>query len=292
MSIDISPDTVSRLIATQFPDWSDLPVRPVAVDGRNNRTFHLGETMSVRLPSAESYAPQVLKEYEWLPKLAPELPLQIPTPIALGEPSADYPWHWSVNRWIEGEMASPDRIDDPSEAAVMLADFLRAFHKIDASNGPPPGPHNFVRGGPLATYGGDVDRALAKLASLVDESAVRALWSAALDTEWTRPPVWLHGDFYPKNLLVRDGRLCAVIDFGLTGVGDPACDMAIAWTLFDAEHRELFRSRLALDDATWLRGMGWVMWKELITCEECVEEGKDTERSLGIIADLLRDHRR
>jgi aminoglycoside phosphotransferase (APT) family kinase protein len=256
---------VKRLIAEQFPQWAHLPVEPVAISGWDNRTFHLGETMLVRLPSAESYAAQVAKEQTWLPRLARQLPLSIPAPLAMGRPGAGYSWPWSIYGWIDGDPATRDRIGDLRQFALDLAGFLTALYRIDASDGPPAGRHNFFRGGDLAVYDEEARRAIAALETEIDAAAATRLWEAALATTWERPPVWVHGDVAWGNLLVRDGRLAAVIDFGSSAVGDPACDLAIAWTLFDGESRAAFRDALPLDDATWRRGAGWVLWKAMIS---------------------------
>lgn len=266
MEIDV--ELVSKLVAEQFPQWAGLPVRPVELSGWDNRTFHLGERMTVRLPSAEGYTPQVEKEHHWLPRLAPHLPLPIPVPLGRGVPSNDFPWPWSVYRWIEGESAITGRIADLAQFAAGLAKFLVALQGIDASEGPPAGPHSFYRGAPLSVYDADTQRSLALLAGEIDTDAAQAVWDEALRTTWDGPPVWFHGDVAAGNLLVRDGELSAVIDFGCTGVGDPACDLAIAWTLFSGESRAAFRAGLPLDEGTWARGRGWALWKALITLAE------------------------
>ena len=263
--IDIDAALVRRLVATQFPRWAHLPVTPVAFGGWDNRTFHLGEQMTVRLPSAAAYALQVEKEQRWLPRIAPHLPLPIPAPLAMGQPADGYPWPWSVYRWLDGEIATNAPIADLSQFAIDLADFLVALYRIDAAGGPPPGPHNFWRGGALTVYDGETRQAIAALDGTIDTDAATAVWEAALAATWRDAPVWVHGDVAAGNLLVRDGRLSAVIDFGSSGVGDPACDLAIAWTLFSGESREAFRAALRLDDATWARGLGWTLWKALIT---------------------------
>lgn len=154
---DVTIDTalVSRLVATQFPRWKDLAVRPVASGGWDDRTFHLGDHMLVRLPSAAAYALQVEKEHRWLPRLAPLLPLPVPVPLAMGAPVDDYPWHWSVYRWIEGETATLERIASLPQFAAGLAQFLVALQRIDPAGGPAPGQHNFFRGGPLSVYDGE-----------------------------------------------------------------------------------------------------------------------------------------
>jgi aminoglycoside phosphotransferase (APT) family kinase protein len=233
--IVIDSSLVSRLISAQFPQWADLPVRPVRFGGWDNRTFHLGEYMTVRLPSAASYALQVEKEQRWLPRLAPHLPLPIPAPLALGRPGEGYPWHWSVYRWHEGEIATHASIADMAAFATALAEFLATLQQIDAIGGPPPGEHNFFRGGPLAVYDHETRWALDALEGRIDTAAARAVWEEALSATWTGSLVWFHGDIASGNLLVEDGRLSAVIDFGTSGVGDPACDLSIAWTMFQDE---------------------------------------------------------
>ena len=256
---------VRRLVATQFPQWAALPINPVACDGWDNRTFHLGAHMKLRLPSAERYVAQVEKEYRWLPKLAPLLPLPIPVPLAMGVPAEFYPWPWSVYLWLAGETAATARIADLRRFAVAVAQFLAALQRIDTADGPPPGPHNFFRGGPLTVYDAETRQAIASLGGEIDAGAATAAWDTALAAAWRGPSVWVHGDVAAGNLLVEDGCLSAVIDFGTSGVGDPACDLTIAWTLFEGESRKAFRAALPLDSGTWARGRGWALWKALIT---------------------------
>jgi aminoglycoside phosphotransferase (APT) family kinase protein len=226
-SMETDATLVRRLIAAQFPAWEHLPIRPVERGGWDNRTFHLGDDMTVRLPSAEAYAAQVDKEHRWLPRLAPSRLLPIPAPLAKGNPGNGYPWHWSVYRWLEGDIATIDRIADTREFAATLAHFLACLHCIDPSGGPAPGPHNFYRGGPLATYDAETRRVIATLSGTIDRATATAVWEAALAATWHGSPVWLHGDVSAANLLVTGGRLCAVIDFGCSGVGDPACDLRL-----------------------------------------------------------------
>lgn len=262
MNIDAA--LVRRLVKTQFPAWAGLEVRPVLNGGWDNRTFHLGPAMSVRLPSAEHYAPQVEKEQTWLPVLAGSLPLPIPVPLARGEPGEGYPWAWSVCRWLPGETASQARIDDPILFARELAAFLLALQRIDATAGPRAGPHSFYRGGDLAIYDQQTRDSVAALSGTLDAGAVLAAWEAALASRWSAPPVWVHGDVAAGNLLVSDGRLSAVIDFGCAAVGDPACDLAVAWTFLGDRGRRVFRETLATDADTWSRARGWTLWKALL----------------------------
>jgi aminoglycoside phosphotransferase (APT) family kinase protein len=265
---DIDADLVARLIAAQFPEWAELEIRPVEPGGWDNRTFRLGDELSVRLPSGDGYAAQVDKEQRWLPRLAPHLPLPIPAPVARGVPGEGYPFAWSVVRWLEGEPASPATIADPTEFAAALADFLTALARVDASDGPPPGPHNFWRGGPVRTYEQETLEAIDALGRRIPRRAALAVWDDAVHAGRPGEPVWFHGDVAAGNLLVRDGRLSAVIDFGSCGVGDPACDLVIAWTLLSGESRAAFRAALAADDAAWARGRGWALWKALITFDD------------------------
>lgn len=262
----------------------------MSLGGWDNRTFHLGDSMTVRLPSAAAYAPQVQKEHRWLPKLAPLLPLPVPVPLAMGVPAFGYPWSWSVYRWIDGDTATVDRIGDLRQFAIALAEFLTALQCIKPGDGPPPGQHNFFRGGPLTFYDGETRQAIAALANRIDSSAVTAVWEAALATAWHGAPVWVHGDVSAGNLLVRNGRLSAIIDFGSSAVGDPACDLSIAWTLFDRHSREAFRASLPLDDATWARGRGWTLWKALIVVAEFPGVNRlEVPQAARVIEEVLAD---
>jgi aminoglycoside phosphotransferase (APT) family kinase protein len=274
---DITGAVAARLVATQFPQWADLEVVPVALDGWDNTTFRLGDELSVRLPSADAYVAQVEKEHRWLPVLARQLPRSIPEPVALGAPDGEFPRPWSIYRWIEGDHATVDRIANLTAFATDLAAFLTALYAIDASGGPPPGTHNFFRGGPVDTYDAQARRSIQLLADAIDPKVATAVWDAALASTWDRSPVWVHGDVGASNLLVAEGDLSAVIDFGCAAVGDPACDLVMAWTFFAGESREAFRSGLALDDATWARGRGWALWKALITLAHDQAGGPDAD---------------
>ncbi|MBL8094209.1 MAG: aminoglycoside phosphotransferase family protein [Anaerolineales bacterium] len=287
--IAIMPALVRRLLVAQFPQWAELPLTPAEPQGWDNRTFRLGTDLCVRLPSAIGYTPQIEKEHRWLPYLASRLPLPIPTPIALGQPGEGYPWRWSIYRWLAGETSAAARIADRVAFAQDLALFLAGLQSIRASTGPQPGPHSAYRGGPLAFYEAEARRAIVALQDLIDAESVTRVLDAALATRWGHPPVWFHGDVAVNNLLVRAGRLCAVIDFGCAGVGDPACDLVIAWTFFEGESRAAFRATLQRDDATWARARGWALWKALIML---VNDRGDPHKSaeLGrIIGAILAD---
>jgi aminoglycoside phosphotransferase (APT) family kinase protein len=221
--------------------------------------------MAVRLPRIEWAIGQVEKEQQWLPRLARHLPLAIPVPLAMGTPGEGYPWHWSVYPWLEGETANVERLGDLRQAANELAQFIVALRTIDAAHGPTPGAHNFFRGVPLAARDASTRAAISSLKGLLDVDEVTSAWNAAVEMPaWDAPPLWIHGDLQARNLLVQQGRLCAVIDFGGLSVGDPACDLMIAWSLFSGDSRRAFRAALAVDDATWARGRGWALSMALI----------------------------
>ena len=263
--IDIDAALVARLIEEQFPEWAGLTIEPLLPWGTDNALFRLGPDRIVRLPRIDWAVGQVEKDLRWLPVLAPQLPLAIPEPIAAGGPTDAYPWAWGVYRWLEGETLPADRLGEARGAASDLARFLSALRQIDTAGGPAAGPPNSSRGVPLATRDEAVRAAVAELGDTVDTEAVTAIWEEALQApEWHGAPTWLHGDLLPGNLLLVDGRLRAVIDFASLCVGDPACDLMVAWTFLTAETRPELRVALDVDDAGWMRGRGWALSWALI----------------------------
>ncbi|HEU5391375.1 MAG TPA: aminoglycoside phosphotransferase family protein [Streptosporangiaceae bacterium] len=279
----ITAEVAARLVAGQFPQWAGLPVVPVGLGGWDNIMFRLGGELSVRLPSGPDYAAQVAKEHRWLPVLAGQLPLPVPEPVALGQPTAGFPWPWSVYRWIEGEPACLGQVTDLTGFAADLARFLAALYAIDASGGPPPGRHNWFRGGSPSIWDEQTRTCIDRLAADIDARAARQVWDSALASPWRHPPVWVHGDITASNLLLADGALHAVIDFGCTAVGDPACDLVMAWTFFPAQAAATFRRGLPADEATWARARGWALWKALITLggQQGHDGGRAAARQFG-----------
>lgn len=282
---------VHRLIVAQFPQWQNLSIRPVANQGWDNRSFHLGDALVVRMPSAADYALQVAKEHRWLPSLAASLPLTIPEPIALGEPGCGYPWQWSVYRWLEGESVTPTSTIDWCDFAKTLAQFLLALHRINCTDGPAPGLHSFHRGGLLSTYDAQTRQAIAQLQGKIDTTHAMEIWELALNTHWSKLSVWVHGDLSAGNLLIRDGALSAVIDFGQLAAGDPACDLAITWTLLSGQSRKIFQAQLSnLDADTWARARAWTLWKHLIVVAGLTDwNAQQAQQSLDIINAVLAD---
>jgi aminoglycoside phosphotransferase (APT) family kinase protein len=269
---DITPDLIRKLLADQFPQWAELPIRPVDRDGWDNLTLRLGDHLSLRLPRGEDYAAQVEKEQRWLPILRNQLPIAIPNPVGKGEPGHGFPHAWSIYEWLPGHSATIDRVADRVRFAEDLGGFLNALYRINATGGPAAGWHSFYRGADLGHWDESARAAFTAVSDLIDAQAATKVWEAALTSTWSAPQVWFHGDMAPANLLVRDGCLSAVIDFGTSGVGDPACDLVIAWSFFEGESREAFRRTVAFDDDTWATARGWMLWKAAVTLREVRQE--------------------
>jgi len=248
--LDIDEGLVRRLLAAQFPQWADQPLGRVEPAGTDNAIFRLGDDLSVRLARRRGPARPGGKERDWLPRLAPLLPLDIPVAVAQGCPTSEYPWFWDIHTWVDGETAPVEDID-AIQAARDLAAFVAALRDVDPA-GAPPG-----RGIPLAERDAEFRHWLARFDG---DPSVAAEWERALaSSPWDGPPVWHHGDLDARNWLVRNGRIRGVIDWGAMGVGDPACDVMVAWKLHSSGARDAFREALPTDDATWERARGWVL---------------------------------
>src|SRR5512132_2607618 len=245
---------VGRLLAAQFPAWAALPIEHVPSSGTDNALYRLGDDMVVRLPRRKRPMEALAKELLWLPRLAPHLPLAVPVPLADGMPAEGYPFEWSVYRWLSGDDATIGRVTDCGEFAIDLAEFIAALHRIDPTGGPPPGEHNVFRGEPLARRDAATRSAIVSFGDSIAVDAMSSVWDSALGApDWEHAAVWIHGDLDSRNLLVEHGRLSAVIDWGCLGIGDPACDVMVAWNVLPADARGLFRAKLSVDDSTWTR---------------------------------------
>ncbi|WP_017558245.1 aminoglycoside phosphotransferase family protein [Nocardiopsis baichengensis] len=296
--VPVDADLARRLVAEQFPQWAHLPVVPVPRSGMDNATFRLGREMTVRMPRFERWAEQVEREQRWLPFLAPQLPLPVSRPIAKGEPGSGYPFSWSVCAWLEGEAVGGEELADPERAALDLAEFIRALHKIDASGGPGPRASNAFRGVPMGDPRDSIaveERVRPKieaLEGLVDTDRVRAVWEEALAAPpWEGPEVWIHGDLAAGNLLAVEGRLSAVIDFGTVAVGDPACDLLPAWKFLPPRVRGVFREAVGVDEATWARGRGWGLASSLPVPDDpyFASDPRRVESALRELDEILGD---
>ncbi len=246
---------VRGLLVEQFPEWAELPLGRLEPSGTDNAIFRLGEELAVRLPRRAGRTTQGGREQEWLPKLAPIVPLDVHVPVAQGGPSAAYPWYWDVYTWVEGETVAVEDID-AVQAARDLAALVAALQQVDPT-GAPAG-----RGIPLAVRDEEVQESLSRFRG---DPRVRDEWERALAAPaWQGAPVWHHGDLDARNWLVRDGRIAAVIDWGCIGVGDPACDVMVAWKLHSPAARDAFREALPTDDATWERARGWAVSQAVV----------------------------
>ena len=258
--VHIDGDLVRRLVSDQFPQLSDLDIEPAESMGTVNAIYRLGSDMYLRLPRLEAWARDLEKELHWLPLLRPHLSLRVPEPIAKGHPAFGYPFAWAVYRWLEGSTYSADRIGSERDAAEGLGIFVSELRSFHSSVGP-----RSTRDAPLRLRDAQVQDVMRTLDGEIDGPGVTEVWRASLDApEWDQRPVWTHGDLLPPNLVVRDQRIDAVIDFGNTGLGDPAVDVIAAWTVFRGEGRETFRATLNVDDATWTRARGLALHQALL----------------------------
>ncbi|WP_239710798.1 phosphotransferase [Paenibacillus sp. 19GGS1-52] len=288
--VEIDASLVKRLLAAQFPQWAELPLKRVKSSGTDNAIFRLGEDMAVRMPRIEWATGQAEMEHLWLPRLAPHLPLAIPAPLAIGMPAEGYPWQWAVYQWFKGEDAIVGRIDDLEKAATVMAQFIAAMKRINLADVTLPASS---RGMTLAPRDTGVRKAIEELKGMIDQGAATLAWESALKApEWQGPGVWIHGDIHAGNLIIEQGQIAAVIDFGCMGLGDPACDMLFAWSILTTETREIFRAVLQPDEATWARGRGYALSMGLFA----LPYYKDTNPVFAgvarhIIDEVLTDHR-
>lgn len=237
----------------------------MARQGRDNRTFRLGDDLSVRLPSAESYVAGVQKESRALKFLDGRLPVSVPSVVGLGVSGRGYPFPWSIRRWLTGDTVDESAGLDRVQLAIDLGGFLRALRSLPVGAGTAAGRHSFYRGSHPSAYSDEVQAAIEQLHGEVDTDGCQSVWLAATTSAWDSPPVWFHGDVAVGNLLASDSGLSAIIDFGTCGIGDPACDLVMAWTYFEGEARDAFHDSVGLDIATWRRARGWALWKALVT---------------------------
>lgn len=259
--LTLTDDVVRRLVAEQLPEWGALPIRRLPPVGTDNQLFRLGEDLLVRMPRIHWAAESAEWEHEWLPRLASYLPVEVPAPLALGEPGDGYPWHWTVVPWIEGRQPcaeGPSANIDPELWASALGAFVRACREVPGMGGPVA---TEGRGAPLAALDEWVRTWTARADdSQVSRDAVLALWSDALEApEWEGEPCWFHGDLHEGNLLVREGRLAAVIDWGAAGRGDPAVELNAMWGYVPASVSSLYRETVGLDEAAYRRGRGFAL---------------------------------
>ncbi|MFC3909340.1 GNAT family N-acetyltransferase [Legionella dresdenensis] len=287
---NITIDLARQLIAEQFPEFAHLPIEPVEKQGHDNRTYRLGREMLIRMPTAESYALKVPKEQSLLPKLAPRLTVSIPAPIKMGAASGRYPYPFSIYKWLEGVSINLLMLDNEciEKLAFDLARFLKELQNITDVSGPVPGQHNWWRGDHVSVYDKGARDQISELSTIIDGNNAIKLWERACKTKWSKSPVWIHGDFAIGNMLLNEGKLSAIIDFGGMALGDPACDLVIAWTFLNGKARDIFFREMGLDENTWLRAKAWALWKA--TFELCQITDKNSPEALiqkRIIEDVV-----
>jgi aminoglycoside phosphotransferase (APT) family kinase protein len=280
MNMDITLELAKKLIVTQFPEYAELNVSEVEQQGLDNKTYRVGDDMLIRMPTAESYALKVPIEQELLPTLAKHLSIAIPAPIKMGKPSDDYPYAFSIYKWLDGSSANHVTLDEQSleNLAFDLATFLKELQAITDVEGPSPGQHNWYRGDHISVYDSGAREQIAKLADIIDSNSAIDLWDRACGTKWNKEPIWIHGDFAFGNILIKDNKLSGVIDFGGTAMGDPACDLVIAWTYLSGKARDVFITEMGLDEDIWLRARAWALWKA--TFELCNIADKNSPEAL------------
>lgn len=282
---------VEQLIAQQFPEFGHLAIKRVLPGGWDNVTYRLGDDLSIRLPAAVRYAPQIAREEVAFECLAGRLSVAIPSRVRTGLAGPNFPHAWAINRWLEGAPANSPRLLASDQFGAICGRLLRDLHGLQPNGALNPGPENFYRGGTLLNYGAEMNEALSRVHEPVLRERAEMLWCRALTSEWDGVPRWVHGDFFPWNLLVdRSDRLCGLIDWGLAAIGDPAGDLAIAWTCLDFGARQSFRSALTADEATWNRGRGWALWKAL-TLATRVNQGppNDVAESWAVLDRICAD---
>jgi aminoglycoside phosphotransferase (APT) family kinase protein len=252
--VRIDADLVARLVADQFPALAHLPVTEVRSIGTVNAVYRLGDEVYARLPRVAHWASDLEREQRWLPWLAPQLPLDVPEPVASGRPDAVYPFPWAIYRWLEGEPYADDRVTDERQAARDLASFVRELRRVDPTDAPPAGRR------PLRVLDEGTRDAIEASRTVIDADAALAAWDDTLRAApWTGDPVWIHTDLLRPNILTRAGLISAVIDFGGAGIGDPAADVVAAWATFGPAGRATYRAELDVDDDTWRRARGFAL---------------------------------
>ncbi len=295
--IDISLAQAQKRVLAQFPQWQHLDLRPVEEAGWCNATFRLGDHLLLKIPRAKRYEHSHLMEYRYLPRLRKHLsglsstPIEIPEPVALGMPDPDFPWHCSVARWIPGDTATALSARYQERFALELARFLKTLWQAPNHEGPAFFEQNFYRGAPLQVYDSESREALKALTHVIDTQKAAAVWHQATNSRWQQAPVWVHGDAFPANMLIQNQHLHAVIDFGNMCLGDPACDLVMAWTFFEGASRKAFITAINQDERidahTWERARGWALWKTLITLAGIKDKDSEAARQQIALIELL-----
>lgn len=286
-AIDLDSALVSSLVSDQFPELSSLKIQHLKAQGTDNHLFRVGDNLCARFPKTPWAVDTASREAAALPRFS-ESPITVPEVYGLGEPAHGYPYNWSILDWLPGRALEDGALHDPGRAARALGRFFDFVRSVPVDPAFLYGPENNGRGAPLATRTLKFEAALARLPG-IDAARARRLWSSALDAGTDNAPVWLHGDVHPGNLLIQEGHISGVIDWGLCGVGDGACDLLSAWAVFDGLPRKVFRTAMGAGDADWLRGAGWALSMAVIYLPYAYENGLRSDMSEKMIARLMED---
>jgi aminoglycoside phosphotransferase (APT) family kinase protein len=283
--VAIDAHLVRRLLADQFPDIADLPIRSVRSTGTVNAVYRIGRKLAARIPRVPRWSGDLTRELEWLPVVGPKLTVAVPRPIHTGVPTDYYGMPWAVYEWIDGAPYADDTVDDERQAARDLARFVTELHTVDPEGAPPAGRL------PLRELDAITRQSIEASAGVIDASAAMAVWDTEVHAPaWAGAPVWIHTDLLRPNLLAAGGRLRAVIDWGGCGVGDPAADVIAAWTVFGAAGRQEFRTALAVDDATWRRARGFALHQAaLIIPYYATTNPRFVDTATRTVREILRD---
>ena len=265
--INIDIKLVKNLLSQQFSAWKNLNLELIKPEGTDNVMYRLGDDKVVRLPRRQISSLNVEKEINILPILKPHVSISIPEVLAVGKADERYPFSWLICSQLEGKNLDDKNKVDLHQAAIDLGHFVRSMQNIDSKNG-----IICKRGESISSRDHEVRRAIALSDQFFDTTLLTKLWSNVLQAPvWKGDPVWIHGDLHPGNLLVKNSKISAIVDFGLSGIGDPAVDLMVAWTLLTKETREIFRSIVRPDDATWERARGWALFLGVLGCYYYVE---------------------
>lgn len=249
----IDENLVKKLLSNQFPKFANLPLRLIFPQGTDNVMYQLGNDMIVRMPRIDSAANSLMKEKRWLPTLASRLPINIPNVIGVGNPDEIYPYPWIVGNFIEGKHLSNENKLDLNQAAIDLGNFVLSMQRVSTKDAP-----FCSRGKPLSTRDKDIREAIALIEDIYDIKLLTEIWEYFLQLpNWSKNPTWIHGDLHADNLLAENRKITAIVDFGMAGIGDPAVDLMVAWTLLNKEARKIFKDIVKPDQDTWERGKAW-----------------------------------
>lgn len=247
-------ENIHNLVKNQFPEWRDLEIKPILPLGTDNLMYRLGNDKIIRIPITKESILDIEKEINCLPKFS-NLPITTPQIIAIGQEAKEQNSRWIICNWIKGDNFNKNNIQDQKQAAIDLANFINELQKIDITNAP-----ESRRGKPLQNFDKKVRESIKSLDDCYDIKLLNNIWEKALDAEiWTKSPVWIHSDLHEGNVITHNGKISAIIDFGLAGIGDPACDIVPAWTLLQKEAQTTFRNHINADEETWKRGHGWAL---------------------------------